>query len=398
MKALSSKFSYNYKLLFFFVIFTIFFILLEINNNRYWQSDFEVYYNSANRFLNSQLLYRPGEDGFYRYKYSPVASLLFIPFALVPFEIAKIFYSFFISLLMYLNLIISIKLFKSYTKNSISKYHLFYIVFFIVLSMFSHYFRELHLGQVNILILFLILYSLIVNNKNTLLSSVLIALSGFIKPYFLIFILYFIFEKQFKQVLYIVFSSIVLFFTPLFNYNFNNLMTNYYYWYLELKLEILRESEIGNIENVSIFTFFDKYLGYFFIINNKIVHLFVLIILGLFVSWYLMLTAKNLPKSQKIKFDYSMLCALIPILVSNGRSIYIFLFPLVYLISISNIYKNMVFLIVFCFSCICIGLNFGEGVILSQWIKNFYLMPFAGLMLIFLSVFIIKDKKLLTIK
>jgi len=264
--------------------------------------------------------------------------------------------------------------------------------------MFSHYFRELHLGQVNILILFLFLYSLMISNKNILLSSILIALSGFIKPYFLLFILYFIFEKQYKQVLYIVFSSIILFFTPLINYNFKHLMANYYHWYLELKLEILRESEIGNAENVSIFTFFDKYLGYFFTINNKIVHLFVLIFLGLFISWYLIFTTKNLLKSQKIKFDYSVLCALIPILVSNGRSIYIFLFPLVYLISISNIYKNIVFSTVFCLSCIFIGLNFGEGVILSQWIKNFYLMPLGGLMLIILSVFIIKDKKLLNNK
>lgn len=90
-------------LFFFFIIFTIIFIFFELKNGRYWQSDFEVYYKSAKRALLGENLYRPDEDGFYRFKYSPFSAYLFIPFTLLPFTYAKYLYSFFISLLMFFN-------------------------------------------------------------------------------------------------------------------------------------------------------------------------------------------------------------------------------------------------------------------------------------------------------
>ena len=94
---------FSFFLFFFFIIFTIIFIFFELKNGRYWQSDFEVYYKSAKRALLGENLYRPDEDGFYRFKYSPFSAYLFIPFTLLPFTYAKYLYSFFISLLMFFN-------------------------------------------------------------------------------------------------------------------------------------------------------------------------------------------------------------------------------------------------------------------------------------------------------
>ena len=99
-------------LLFIIFTFTIVFILIELKNGRYWQSDFEVYYRAASRMLNSENLYRMMEDRFYRYKYSPAAAFLYTPFTLLPFELAKFSYTFFLSFLIYLIIKISYKMSK----------------------------------------------------------------------------------------------------------------------------------------------------------------------------------------------------------------------------------------------------------------------------------------------
>ncbi len=57
-----------------FLILTIY-MLLEIKNNRFWLSDFQVYHKAAGRIIDGENLYQGEADGFYRYKYSPTAAV-----------------------------------------------------------------------------------------------------------------------------------------------------------------------------------------------------------------------------------------------------------------------------------------------------------------------------------
>ncbi len=381
----------KYFLMLFILLFTGIFILIEIKNGRYWQSDFEVYYKSATRLLNSEVLYRIIEDNFYRYKYSPSAAMLFIPFTLIPFAYAKVFYTFFLSLLIFFIIHICNKL---YLKNHFFSQEkiLIYIVC-ITVALATHFTRELHLGQANIIILFLFLLSLYIKEKKLFLSAFILTLSGFIKPYFLIFIMYYLYKKEFKYLIYIAISCAIIFIMPLMFYNITDLVNNFALWIGELKIEALRERTVIGAENVSIFTFFDKLFAASTTLEKNIIHLVIITILSVFLIIFFSITRKKLDHNLKIFYDYSIIIAIIPLLISNGRSIYIFALPLFIVISFNKILINPISLGIYFLAISFIGLNVGDLNNISHFIKEYHLMPFGILLLMFLLFKYIKKEK-----
>lgn len=381
----------KYFLMFFIFIFTSIFVLIEIKYGRYWQSDFEVYYKAATRLLNSEVLYRIIEDNFYRYKYSPSAAILFIPFALIPFAYAKILYTFFLSTLIFFSLYICNKL---YIKNSFhpKTINLVYIIC-ILIALVTHFTRELHLGQANIVILFLFLLSLYLKNKSLFLSAFILTFSGFIKPYFLIFIFYYLYKQEFKYLTYIVISCILVFIMPLLFYNITELINNYILWIGELKIEALRERNVLSVENVSIFTFFDKIFQNSTAIEKNILHLIIVIFLSACLLFFFSNTRKKIGHNLKEFYDSAILMGMIPLLVSNGKSIYIFTLPLIILISFNKIISSSLSLSIYLLSICIIGLNVGDLNFISNIIREYHLMPFGILLLIFLILKFIKEEK-----
>ena len=91
----------------FILIVCLSFLFAEAINHRLWLSDFEVYYKAAYRLINAENLYRHSEDGHYIFKYSPVSALIFIPFTLFSFGVAKIIYWLFLTGIIILNFYIS---------------------------------------------------------------------------------------------------------------------------------------------------------------------------------------------------------------------------------------------------------------------------------------------------
>ena len=57
----------------------IFYLFLEIVNNRFTTPDFKVYYRAASDLLAGNNMYNHGDAGHYVFKYSPVFALLLIP-------------------------------------------------------------------------------------------------------------------------------------------------------------------------------------------------------------------------------------------------------------------------------------------------------------------------------
>ena len=58
---------------------SVIFMCAEMHNGRFACRDFEVYYKAGARVAAGENLYRPEEDGFYEYLYSPVAAIYFAP-------------------------------------------------------------------------------------------------------------------------------------------------------------------------------------------------------------------------------------------------------------------------------------------------------------------------------
>ena len=196
------------------------FLIFYISNETY-AIDFRSFYlagksvlNNLNPYLNHISLnidfYGPVNSElskFSGWKYPPIASYLFTPFATLPYEFSKNLFNF-ISLL-------SISLLTYF----VIKKRIFYInpnslmivaISFPVLAIISR-------GQIEILIVFLALLSLYFYKQGELfLSSISIAILGFIKVLPLLLIVsFFHSKKRIKLFIYLIFSLLLLYFLNL---------------------------------------------------------------------------------------------------------------------------------------------------------------------------------------
>ena len=191
------------------------FMFAEIINHRFWLSDFEVYYKAADRILHSQNLYQISADGHYVFKYSPTSAIYFIPFIIFPFAIAKYVYWFFLTSIIVTGFYLCIKILKPSLFANKNRKTINAITLLATLILAIHFLRELHLGQVNYLLLFLYIVALYVYKKQKrTVFSLILAISIFIKPFTLIFLPYLIIKKKYVELLMFAGFSIVLFLLP----------------------------------------------------------------------------------------------------------------------------------------------------------------------------------------
>jgi len=162
---------------------------------RHDMTDFGVCYKNGRRILDGETLYRVS-DGHLQFKYAPVSALFYAPLALLPWEAAKIVWYYLELILLFAVLWISYKILPSPPKRPA----LVLVLALLVLLKFIG--RELELGQVNILILFLLtlMIAAFIQRKDVA-AGVLWGISLFFKPYALVFLPYFILKKRFKIVL-----------------------------------------------------------------------------------------------------------------------------------------------------------------------------------------------------
>lgn len=164
----------------------VLFLVLEKINGRFWLNDFKVMYMAAEAMLHGDQIYGiPFGLGSGYYKYSPVTLLFFVPYTLVPFEVASVIH-FFISAGVVLTSVILIQ-------KLISEHVLFLnnmrlsLLFIAMLCIMVHVVRELHLGNVNMMLVLLICLSIhfSITARYTI-AGVLLAIVFLTKPYFAI--------------------------------------------------------------------------------------------------------------------------------------------------------------------------------------------------------------------
>lgn len=181
------------RFLIFSLIFYPAFYAIQNFNHRFMMHDFEVYYTAALKAVEHQGFYNQSfglSSGIF--KYSPASALLFIPFTLFSFPIAASIYFGIISCLVYLCFQKSYELLKIFFQElhyDITAFHRDSILFVGFLVLISAIHRELHLGNVNILLLFLCLCHIeCCLHKKNLSAGILFAIILLIKPHFLILI------------------------------------------------------------------------------------------------------------------------------------------------------------------------------------------------------------------
>lgn len=180
------------------VILCLGYYVLECFNGRAQMADFRVYYDAANALLHGDLLYGKAfgvSSGFY--KYSPFACIPFIPLALLPFGLASFFYYLLITAaIIWFSQRVSKVILGAETKAFIA------LPILTGLFLIDHLERELHLGNINLLLLIALFecYILLKSDRNVK-GGALYGLVLLFKPHFLLLLPYLIWKKRLTSVL-----------------------------------------------------------------------------------------------------------------------------------------------------------------------------------------------------
>ena len=177
----------------------VLFFAIEIKNDRFWLNDFRVMHDAADAYIHQRSVYgEPFGLATGYYKYSPFTLLFFIVTLVFPYFYAALIHATFIGLATCIVFGISrLVLFEDMSKKI--PFRVFFVGFLIIVT---HWIREVHLGNINLILLSLLLAALyFYKNNRWIPASFLVAIAILTKPYFLVLALPFLFQKKFQFVL-----------------------------------------------------------------------------------------------------------------------------------------------------------------------------------------------------
>ncbi len=160
------------------------YFILQHHHDRAEMADFRVYYDAASALKNGDTVYGLAfgvSSGFY--KYSPLAATMFIPFTWLPYSIASAIFYCIIGLAVVWFSIACMRLLG----KDLPEERLLISAFFTTLFLADHIERELHLGNVNLLLLLACCLMRYFEKRNaSYASGSIYAVVLLFKPHFLI--------------------------------------------------------------------------------------------------------------------------------------------------------------------------------------------------------------------
>ncbi len=311
-------------------------VLLFIFKVREDMVDFEVNFRTAQRLQMGETLYRL-DDEHYQFKYMPISSFLYIPLTLLPLDLAKISWFFFIAASTVCLVVLSNKLVNQ-KSNSLKLLNLLPPL---ILAKF--FFREIQLGQINsIITLILVAMTWILAEdkdkhqiRNETFTGLSLGLAIALKPYALIFFPYFLIKKNWRSLAYASCLLAAAFLVPTFYYGIKGNMIVHKEWITSLFKST--PALLTTQDNVSIFAFFSKWIG-----SQNLALLFTGLttsILALLIL-FLFLRGKALHRAPVLECSVLLIC--IPLISPLGWD-YTFLMALLGLFIVLRYFQNYSF-------------------------------------------------------
>lgn len=384
--------------LFILVTGTVMLLLLamQIINKRFWMHDFEVYYLAARAFLNGEPVY--GQTYIFDtafYKYSPFSLYLFVPFCILPFTVAKVIFFLLIASATIATIIISARLLQNITKST--EVYGNGVLFFVLGIVSSQVFRELHLGNMNMILLLLGLIMLWFTLKgNQIPAGILFALILFIKPHFLILAPLLLLRKQYRL---LAVTSLVLLtgmFLPAISKGFAGNIALHKAWISTMQNhnESLRQA----YDNI--YSLFFQLLSFLHIsssaISEKAVMVTLLTIVAVAFGWFVIgnllhdQKTKKQPYERSFTIEFLILIALIPNLVITDAEHFLLSIPLIIFLlglmryKIPPWYKILVVIAIILYA---INIHDLVGSAISLWLTHNGILGIGNLLLIGLTIY-----------
>ena len=274
--------------------------------------DFEVGYVAGNRLLAGESLYR-ASDGHFAYKYLPGAALLQMPFSLPPPAAAKaLFYLFSVGCL-----VAALYLAYDLLPEGPGRRPALAVWTFVILA--KYLLREIHLGQINLIILVLLLLSLKWHlpgpegrtAARDAAAGACWALATMLKPYGLVFVPYLVLTGRFRALAAglacsgLVTAATLLFYTPA------EMIQAHVDWWRSLSVST--PPLLLNEDNISLLAFFTRWLG-----PGSVARLAALAAVAGAALLVLLVTLRGRGQPRAVVLDGAILTTLIPLLAPLG--------------------------------------------------------------------------------
>lgn len=368
--------------------------VLEYINGRAQMADFRVYYDAANAFIHNTQLYGKAfgvSSGFY--KYSPFAALPFIPLAILPYAIASGIYY----LLMTFAFIwwpLYLLYYIATTQVTIDWKKTGLVIFFSVLFLADHIERELHLGNVNLLLLILTFFSYTALSKGkSTTAGILIGIVLLFKPHFVILLPLLIWKGKWKTLLVVGVTVLLGFITPaLFKGGQGNLALHQE-WIQTMRLHNTSLEDSPNTIYGIVNSFLLQGSG-----STGLVVLLLSLVAALYI-WLLVRNRKVFGNSDIRFMEYFILVAAIPNLTHTDTEHFMWTWPLIAysILSLSTLslkkYWPIVILLVLAFVPYCLNSPDIVGKEIRYLFDEGGLLGVANLILIAVSVYLFIHSK-----
>ncbi len=391
---------------FFVILFLALITLLTVENinERFHLHDFEVYYTASKNFLSNTTVYGQayGLDSGY-YKYAPFALLLFAPFTLLPFSLAKIAYYLLTIGLLYLTLIRSYQLLQSVFPSSFSNKQKQIILTLTTLITAVHLFREFHLGNINLLLLCLFVHALYWWQQHKMLrTGLLIGLGILLKPHFIVLLPLFVIRKK---VFLLGSSLLAIILGLLLPMIFTGVSGGIYLYKAWIDAVLSHQTAMHSYQTVYVLV---NKLGFSYFINSGHVYFVAIILLTIacftaYWVWQHLKKEKKEGRGEQFYFVLEFLClvALVPNLTITDTEHFLWSLPIVLYLLMAIFHKkqqkelNSWFLFVCIISFVLYGGNWHDllGKDLSIWVAQNGCLGIGNLLLLGLVVYL--DRTLL---
>jgi hypothetical protein len=368
--------------------------ILENINGQFGMHDFEVYYSAGRAFLSGSSVYGQAfglSSGFF--KYAPVTLLFFSPLSLLPFTLAKVIYYFFlvfvsVSTFLLLSLLVSDNFYRQKEKSASM------ILLLALVITGGHLYREMGLGNVNILLLLIFSFAFRkLERGKSIQAGLLMGAGALLKLHFLVLLPLLLVRRKIKSASAFLLLLLAGLSLPYLITGFTNGAMLNSEW-----VDAVRA------HNQSLLNYPDTlyailYNGMGRFLFSQPGQLFAFGILGCVGVIFLFFIFRNMRQEKQAVdpiegerlsmthfcFEYFLLIAAIPNLMATDTEHFLFSLPLI-LFSLQFLkesarYKTMMLYVLLCFFSYC---DFGNDILgkeLSTWLE---MHGFTGLGNIFI--------------
>ncbi len=218
-------------------------------------ADFAVNYRAGERLLRGETLYQAA-DGHYMFKYFPSAALIYAPFTAVPIEAAMAIW-FLLSLAAFVGIFRIVDRLLPAPRAP-------YVLTLTAAVLAKYMLHELRLGQINVVVTFVMLASVQAlatksRWRGELTAGALAGLAVAIKPYAALLVVYVLVTLRWRGVVAAIVTLAVCLALPSAFYGFGGNVDQLRQW--ASSLSVSTPALLTNVDNVSVLAFFTKWLG-----------------------------------------------------------------------------------------------------------------------------------------